>query len=923
MPLISPISVLHLEDSDLDAEFVRVRLERSGLAVAVERVSDRKEFVARLESRRYDLILSDYQVPTFEGLAALELARVHQPDTPFIFVSGAMGEELAVETLKQGATDYVLKDRLTRLPAAIERALAEARERAERKAIEGRLSLALKAGRMGTWDLDLETGRLVCSDSFKANYGRGPDELLTAGALAEAILEEDRPAWRRATEEAVARGADIEVEHRVVWPDGSVHWVLVRARCVRTEEGQTVALTGLSLNIDDRKRAEAELAERDYRYRLVADAANDAIWDWDLGSDQVAWNEGMRLRFGYAEDAVGTDSAWWHGRIHPDDAPRVRQDLHAQIDHGPDTWHGEYRFRRADGTHAYVLERAQIVRDAAGQAVRMVGSMLDLTERRRAEEALRAAEERFAFVRRSSGVGFWYCDLPFDVLEWDELVKLHFHLPPDARVTIQTFYERLHPEDREPTRKAIEHAIAEHLPYDVDYRAVDPASGAERWIRAIGRTFYAPDGTPARFDGVTIDISAQKRAQAERERLLKAAQEARDEAETANRMKDEFLATLSHELRTPLNAIVGWTKILRSTKVDDEDREAGLEVIDRNARAQAQLIEDLLDISRIISGKLTLDVQRINLHEVIEGALGAVLPAAEAKGVRVHKVLDSLAGPITGDPNRLQQAVWNLLTNAVKFTPRGGKIQVLLERVNSHVEISVIDTGQGIHPDFLPHVFDRFRQADGSTTRRHGGLGLGLSIVKQLVELHGGSVRVKSPGEGQGATFVLALPITVVHPEQPPRAAPRNDDRFESDDACGDNDLTGLRVLVVDDEADARILMSRVLKDCGAEVKAAGSVPEAIGLLDGFRPEILVSDVGMPEHDGYDLIRQVRGRLSARQLPAVALTAFARSEDRMRALRAGFQVHVAKPVDPEELVAVVASLTARTGGKPEARGANS
>jgi signal transduction histidine kinase/DNA-binding response OmpR family regulator len=671
MALSSSISVLHLEDSDLDAEFVRVRLERSGLAVAVERVSDRKEFVARLQSQRYDLILSDYQVPTFEGLAALELARIHQPDTPFLFVSGAMGEELAVEALKQGATDYVLKDRLTRLPMAVERALAEARERAER---------------------------------------------------------------------------------------------------------------------------------------------------------------------------------------------------------------------------------------------------------RKAEEALRAAEERFAFVRRSSGVGFWYCDLPLDVLEWDERVKLHFHLPPDARVTIQTFYERLHPDDREPTRQAIEHSIAAHAPYDVDYRTVDPASGAERWVRAIGRTFYAPDGTPARFDGVTIDVTAQKRAQAERERLLKAAQEARDEAEMANRMKDEFLATLSHELRTPLNAIVGWTKILRSTKVDDEDREAGLEVIDRNARAQAQLIEDLLDISRIISGKLTLDVQRVSLHEVIEGALAAVMPAADAKGVRVHKVLDSLAGPISGDPNRLQQAVWNLLTNAVKFTPRGGKIQVLLERVNSHVEISVIDTGQGIHPDFLPHVFDRFRQADGSTTRRHGGLGLGLSIVKQLVELHGGSVRVKSPGEGQGATFVLALPITVVHPEQPPRANARvlNHDPAD-EDACGDSDLGGLRVLVVDDEADARALMSRVLHDCGAEVRTAGSFQEAIDLLDPFHPEILVSDIGMPEHDGYDLIRQVRTRLSARQLPAVALTAFARSEDRMRAMRAGFQVHVAKPVDPEELVAVVASLAARTGGNPEER----
>ena len=413
------------------------------------------------------------------------------------------------------------------------------------------------------------------------------------------------------------------------------------------------------------------------------------------------------------------------------------------------------------------------------------------------------------------------------------------------------------------------------------------------------------------------DITARKKAEQERERLLVAAEAARAEAEHANRMKDEFLATLSHELRTPLNAIVGWTKILRSTAIDEEDRAEGLEVIDRNAKAQAQLIEDLLDISRIISGKFALDVQRITLTEVIEGALDAVTPAAQAKGIRITKVLDSLAGPVSGDPARLQQVVWNLLTNAVKFTPRGGQVQVLLERVNSHVEISVIDSGQGIPPEFLPHVFERFRQADGSSTRRHGGLGLGLSIVKQLVEMHGGSVRAKSPGEGQGSTFVVMLPITVVHPEQPGKVRPKDAERKPSDDPCGDHHLSGLRVLVVDDEPDARNLMTRVLEDCGAEVEAAGSVVEALDLVESFRPDILVSDVGMPEQDGYDLMRQVRRRLTSKELPAAALTAFARSEDRMRAMRAGFQVHVAKPVNPEELVAVVATLAGRTGGAGE------
>ncbi len=344
------------------------------------------------------------------------------------------------------------------------------------------------------------------------------------------------------------------------------------------------------------------------------------------------------------------------------------------------------------------------------------------------------------------------------------------------------------------------------------------------------------DGTIIGAAKVARDITERKRAEAERERLLAAAEAARADAEAANRMKDDFLATLSHELRTPLNAIVGWAKILRSGKVDAEDIEEGLSAIDRNSQAQTQIIEDLLDISRIISGNLRLDVQRLHLTDIIEAALAAVLPAANAKEIRIHKVLDSLAGPVTGDAARLQQVVWNLLANAVKFTPKGGQVQVLLERVNSHVEISVIDTGIGIKPEFLPHVFDRFRQADASTTRRHAGLGLGLAIVKQLVEMHGGSIRAKSPGEGQGATFTLMLPITVVHPERPEPQKARPKESNATEDACPDGALAGLRVLVVDDEPDARQLLRRVLADCQAQVAVASSAAEALAVIGHVPP---------------------------------------------------------------------------------------
>jgi signal transduction histidine kinase/CheY-like chemotaxis protein len=413
---------------------------------------------------------------------------------------------------------------------------------------------------------------------------------------------------------------------------------------------------------------------------------------------------------------------------------------------------------------------------------------------------------------------------------------------------------------------------------------------------------------------VTRDISARLRAEEERERLLAESQRARDEAQAANRMKDEFLATLSHELRTPLNAILGWAKILHSGPVDQDDLEEGLAAIERNSTAQAQIIEDLLDVSRIVSGNFKLEVQRVDIQEIVEAATASVLPAATAKGIRIHKVLDSLAGPVSGDPARLQQVVWNLLSNAVKFTPKGGQVQVLLERVNSHVEISVIDTGMGIRPEFLPQVFDRFRQADSTTTRRHGGLGLGLAIVKQLVELHGGTVRAKSPGEGQGSTFTVTLPITVIHPDRPVPEKARPKQAEPPEDLCKDGTLAGVKVLVLDDEPDARQLIRRVLTECEAEVSLASSAAEALDLVERFRPDVIVSDVGMPEQDGYEFIRQVRATRSSRSLPAAALTAFARAEDRRQAMLAGFQTHVAKPVDPAELVAVVASLAGRTGG---------
>ena len=425
---------------------------------------------------------------------------------------------------------------------------------------------------------------------------------------------------------------------------------------------------------------------------------------------------------------------------------------------------------------------------------------------------------------------------------------------------------------------------------------------------------HAPAGNVIGASKIARDITEYKQLVKEREQLLSAERAARSEAERMGRMKDEFLATLSLELRTPLSAILGWSQLLQQDTPDAAMLQEGLEVIERNARVQTQLIADLLDMSRIISGKLRLDVQQVDLASVISAVLDSIRPAAEFKQIRLQKMLDPIVGPVSGDPNRLQQIVWNLLSNAIKFTPKGGRVEVLLERVNSHVEITVSDTGQGIVPDFLPHVFDRFRQADASTTRHQGGLGLGLAIVKQLVDLHGGHVTAKSRGEGQGATFSVMLPLTVTRHASAGRQHPSHSDGQPTLD-FQQISLAGAKILVIDDEADARDLIQRLLTERSARVFVAESADRGLELLQSEKPDLFLSDIGMPDKDGYEFIRAAR-KLPPDQggrTPAVALTAFARSEDRTRAMIAGYQVHLSKPVEAQELIATVASLTGRTG----------
>lgn len=444
-------------------------------------------------------------------------------------------------------------------------------------------------------------------------------------------------------------------------------------------------------------------------------------------------------------------------------------------------------------------------------------------------------------------------------------------------------------------------SIADGEPFEMEF----PLKSSENRFRSfLTRVTPVRDerGHVVRWFGTNTDVEELRRA-------LK-------QAEDANSMKDEFLATLSHELRTPLTSILGWARMLSGGQLDAQNTARALETIERNAKAQSQLIEDILDVSRVVTGKLRLEVQPVDLAEVIGSSVDAVLPAAEAKGIRLQRVLDSGTSMVSGDPTRLQQVTWNLLSNAIKFTPKGGRVQVKLERVDSHVEIIVTDNGQGIDPDVLPFIFERFRQADSSSTRTHGGLGLGLAIVRHLVEMHGGTVEVDSLGNNHGSTFTVKLPLVVVRSFDVPRA--QDAERVHPTASNGSPfncppELDGLRLLVVDDEEDTRLLLKMVLEQCGARVTTVSSAHEALAALKESRPDVLISDLGMPEEDGYALIRKVRA-LSEEEggnTPSAALTAYARVEDRMRVLRSGFQIHIPKPVEPAELVVVVANLAGR------------
>jgi PAS domain S-box-containing protein len=750
--------------------------------------------------------------------------------------------------------------------------------------------------------------------------------------------------------------------------DGTLIDISLTVSPIKGPNGQIIGASKIARDITDQKQARRALDEASERLKLALDAARLGDWSWDAKTDVVILSETAAQIIGVP---FGSELRRSEMRrfLHEEDRERTLRIVENALAERAD-YDIEYRAKRSDDSEVWLSGKGRGLYDEHGTVIGMTGFVQDISMRKNNEQTLREQAEALRTLNEMGKtisaeldlhntvqavtdaatelIGAQFGSFFYNVLNEEGASYLLYTLAGVSREAFEhspmprttdlfgpTFrgqgVVRIDDVKKDPRygKNSPYYGMPEgHLPV-TSYLAVPVVS---RSGEVLGGLFFGHQqaGVFTERDEIIVSgLASQAAIAMDNARLYETVQKARDQAERAaeenerlyrqaeesSRLKEEFLATISHELRTPLSAILGWTRMLRLGQLSPENSAKALDTIERNARAQAQLVDDLLDVSRIVTGKLRMDVRPADPNGFIDAAVEAVKPAADAKGVRVQKIVDTGPISIPGDPVRLQQVVWNLLSNAIKFTPRDGRVQIRSERVNSHLEIVVSDTGQGISPDFLPHVFDRFRQADQKTSRQHGGMGLGLAIVRHLVELHGGTVRANSEGEGKGATFTVMLPITPVYQVDSSggRVHPGARDLLPSHDST--DRLDGLKILVVDDETDTRELLKQGLEFCGAKVRVVGSAAEAINALMVSVPDILISDIGMPGTDGYDLIRQVRGLPGDRggKVAAIALTAYTRVEDRLQALRAGYDMHVPKPVELAELVAVAATVARRSG----------
>jgi PAS domain S-box-containing protein len=641
------------------------------------------------------------------------------------------------------------------------------------------------------------------------------------------------------------------------------------------------------------------------------------IYQWRIDRNRINRLCAAAALLGYIPPAAGFKRDYWVKLIHPEDLAKVEERVSAALERGDETYQVEYRLRHRNGDYQMVREEGWVERDEGGQARCVLCRVTGFAERDRVEEVSRESDEHVRQILEAAEVGAWQWDFQSGVFAcYGRTLGLLGIRPEEFAGTYDAFLMAAHPDGRAAIDLAVKRTIETGAEFRVEFRVIQsnmPQADA-RWLLAKGNVRTNAQGAPERMMGIIYDITPHKQVEEARQELLAREQAARIKAEANARAKDEFLAVISHELRTPLSAMLGWAEMLRSRRPGDPIYERALQTIERNAERQSKLIEDLLDTTRILSGKLSIEARPLYLDALLEESLDVVRPTAEAKDIELIMTFDSAPGLILGDANRLQQVFWNLLSNAIKFTDPGGRVEARLERSKTETRIIVSDTGKGITPDFLPYVFDLFRQADHSSARRQGGIGLGLALAKRLVEMHGGAIKAESAGEGMGAIFTVTLPMG-----SGDRAVPEMNtiDLNKGLDASDKPTLAGLRILVVDDEADARDLLAIRLQQYGADVITAASARAALEslALQKPHPDLIVSDIAMPGEDGYSLIRQVRAMEPEQggRIPAIAVTAYSRATDRMQALAAGFQMHVPKPVNAAELAQAIAGIVGQFG----------
>jgi PAS domain S-box-containing protein len=711
---------------------------------------------------------------------------------------------------------------------------------------------------------------------------------------------DDREPTRAAWTQVVEGVGAFDVEHRIRGADGNYRWFKTRAAPLRSEEGETIKWFGTSTDIEDQKRVEALLRENEERLRSersfeekIMDSMPGIFYLFDRQGEFLKWNKNLEEITGHGHDEIARTSPIEF--VHEEDRAAVERAFGEVFVHGEANV--EARLSAKDGRAIPFLLKGRLI-EIDGRPY-LIGSGVDISERKQGEEAA----AYLAAIVESSDDAIISADLKGAVTSWNiGAERLYGYTTAEiiGRPVATLFPPGRHDEESRILERIKKGERISH--YETVRRRKDRTDVE---VSLTASPILSRGGRIIGVSKTAHDITWRKRVEAERERLLAMERDARSEAEEANRLKDEFLATISHELRSPLNAILGWARLLREPKVQADQLERGLEIIERNAQSQARLIEDLLDVSRIVSGKLSVQMRPVTLNSTAQVVVADIRPDAQAKGIDLRLVEDDEI-KLLGDADRLQQVVWNLLSNAIKFTPEGGRIEVRLKRVGERAELQVSDTGRGISPEFLPYVFDRFRQATRTDARSRAGLGLGLTIVRYIVEAHDGSVTAESPGVGLGSTFICKLPLAGAEQGVVP-AIERQQAQLK---VSATPSLSGIKVLVVDDDEDAREMLRAALNSYGAEVITTPGASQALDALASENIDVLVSDINMPEIDGYELIRRVRAMKPEQggRIPAVALTAYARAEDRLRALQSGYQTHIPKPVEPAELEIVVATL---------------